>query len=369
MNFIFRTFADGDRDGILKTYTAAFCNSRMCQPSTPEFWEWKYGANRPHYAPTGYQICEYKGRVVGSIMCTIRTMKFERTVFKAAGIDDVATCPVLEKRGIGKRLMENAVSFMEEEQKVDLSILAADPRGHAKKVYWRAGYKHTTFFSVGFKVISFRNTLTNFAPVIPLAAPLRLYGAFRSRSSVKKYQGQLSFEILGNDQTQFREKINENNRIFHSFNDFSPEYWRWYHIERPKGYESIVVAVKVDDKIVAGGVITRVFLMIFNSRKWYPIYLLTELFVEKEYQGRGIGGYLLKQLEDLARQRGVALILVHFHGRNNAFRALIRKNGYIYMNKTTLQMIKPISDRAKDYFSSIEGKKFIWKVPWEQLGY
>ena len=368
MDLIFRTFKDGDASGILKNYFAAFCKLRICQPSTPEFWEWKYGPTRPNYAPEGYQICEYKGKIVGTIMSTLRTMKFNGEVYKVAGIDDVATCPLLEKRGIGKRLMENAIKFMEE-QDVDLSILAADPRGHAKKIYWRIGYKYTTFLSTGAKALSIRNAIANFTPGTPLAIPLRLYGCYKTRRRMKKYKGNLKFEILGKNQDEFRNKLNENYQSLYSFNEFDQKYWNWYYVERPELYESVVVAAKENGKIIAGGVITKEPLMGFNTKRWWPLYLLTELFVDKAYRGRGIGSYVLGQLERIAKQRGVGVMLAHFHGRHEAFRTLVKRMGYIYVNKTGLLMMKPISARAKELFEKRQEKKYVWKVPWEQMGY
>ncbi len=368
MNLIYRTFREGDQKGILKTYSAAFCNSRICQPSTPEFWDWKYGPNRPNYDPKGYQICEYKNRIVGSIMTTIRTMKFKGEIYKIAGIDDVATCPILERRGIGKRLMQNALKFIEDTE-VDLTILSADPGGHAKKIYWRSGYQYTTFFSIALKVISFRNVLNSFPPITPLAPLLRLYGELKSRRSIRKYEGNLQFEILGKNQTHFRRKLNENYRSLYSFAAFNQDYWNWYHVERPRAYESIVIAAKEGNRIVAGGVITRSFLMVFNSVKWVPLFILTELFVDKQYRGQGLGCYMLYQLERVARLRGVGAILLHFHGNHGIFSTLMKKMGYIYVNRTTLQMIKPISERAKAHFQENKEKKYVWKVPLEQLGY
>ncbi len=368
MSLIFRTFKDGDQRGILKNYHAAFCKSRFCQPSSREFWEWKYGPNRPYYAPEGYQICEYKGKIVGTIMSTLRTMKFNEEIYKVAGIDDVATCPILEKRGIGRRLMENAVKFMQN-QKVDLSILVADPRGHAKKIYWRIGYKYTTYLSIAIKALSIRNALINFTPGFPLALPLRLYGCLKARRQLNRADANLKFEILKTNHEDFRQKINKNYQIFYSFNEFDQKYWQWYHIRRPKNYESITVAAKERGKTIAGGVLTRSNLMIINTKRWYPVSLVTELFVDSPYRRRGIGSYLLNQLERVARQKGLGAMLIHFHGRNNAFRALLKKMGYIYINKAEILMAMPISRRAKELFQKNQGKKFVWKVPWEQMGY
>jgi GNAT superfamily N-acetyltransferase len=266
--------------------------------------------------------------------------------------------------------MENAINFMEQDQNVDLSILCADPRGHAKKIYWRLGYTYTTYLSVALKIISIRNTLKKFTLFFPFALPLRLYASLKTKRRKKKYKENLTFAVLGKDQDEFRQKLNENySSIFYSFNEFDQKYWDWYHIQRPKSHESIAIAAKENGKIIAGGVITKSYLMVLNTKKWVPLFILTELFVQKPYQKRGIGSYLLARLEEVAKRRGVPGILIHFHGRNAALRTLLKKMGYLCMNKVTLQMIKPISERAKEHFQQIQGKKFVWKIPWEQMGF
>ncbi|MHA1264412.1 MAG: GNAT family N-acetyltransferase [Candidatus Helarchaeota archaeon] len=371
MEFVYRTFKDRDVSGILKNYMAAFCKSRFCQPSSRAFWEWKYGPKRPNYDPEGYQICEYKGKIVGTIMTTLRTMKFDNTIYKVAGIDDVATCPVLERRGIGKRLMENAIQFMKDRH-VDLSILSADPRGHAKKIYWRAGYQYTTYLSVGVKFLGIKNALSNFTPGIPLALLFGLYGHYKSATQqhhFKKFESEFQIKILGENQETFRKLINRNYNNLYSFHDFDEAYWNWYHITRPPRYGSKVIALKEGKKIVAGGVITKSYLMFLNTKKWYPLYLLTELFVDRPYRKRGLGNYLLSHLERLAAREKVAMLISQFHERHDTLRHLLRRRGFLCFNKIAFLMLKPISERAKQHFAINQTKPFVWKVPWEQLGY
>jgi predicted N-acetyltransferase YhbS len=368
VNFTFRSFREGDQKGIIKTYIAAFCKSRFCEPMTPEFWAWKYGPARPNYAPEGYQICEYKGKIIGSIMTTLRTMKFNGEKYLAAGIDDVSTCPVLEKKGIARRLMDNAIKFMENSN-VDLSILTAEPGGHAKKLYERLGYTYMTYISAGIKLISFQNTLKNFKPIMPIALPFRLFGSFKSRRSYATYQGNRDFQILTKNQDEFRRKINSIYRSVYSFNKYDEKYWNWYYIERPKSQASIVMAIKDNNEIIAGGAMVRSYLMILNSKEYTPVYILTDLFVDKKHRRTRMGSYLLSQLERAAKQRGVSLILTFFHGRNIASNKFLKNMGYLTFKGFVQQMIKPISERAKEYFRSTEGKKFVWKVPFEQMGF
>ncbi len=368
LNFRFRTFQEGDEKGIIKTYMAAFCKSRICEPMTPEFWNWKYGPIRPYYDPEGYQICEYKKKIVGTIQCTLRTMKFNGVQYKVAGIDDVSTCPILEKRGIAGQLMRNAISFMEKRE-VDLSVLTADPKGHAQRLYERLGYTEKTYISFGAKLISVWGTIKNFTILTPLAIPMRLYGTFKAEKAMLKYKGDAKIRILGKNQEDFRQKLNKNYHTFYSFDDYSPDYWKWYHINRPQSHRSIVVAAKEDGIIKAGGVITKSYLLVVNTKKFNPVFVLTEFFVEKDFRKKGLGSYLLNQLERIARKEGVGIIITLFHGRNMKFRKFLKKMGYLTMDKSVMQMIKPISERAKALFKRNKGKKFVWKVPFEQLGY
>ncbi len=366
--FKFRTFTENDQSGIIKTYMAAFCKAPVCEPMAREFWEWKYGPNRPFYDPAGYQVCEYNGRVVGSIQSTLRTMNFNGLQFHVAGIDDVATCPRLEKRGIARHLMENAFEFMKKHQ-VDLSILGADPRGHARKLYNRLGYTHITYFSLGAKLISMRNTVKDFTILTPLAFPMRLYGALRTKLGRQKFRGNIKFEIFGRNQEEFRQKINRIYHSFYSFEDYSSEYWKWYYIDRPKGQESVVLAAKEKNSIIAGGVMIRSHLMVIDTRKRVPVYVLSEFFVDPAYRRSGLGSYVLSQLESIIKQKGGSVVITTLHGRDTRFQEFLKHMGYIIIKKAVVQMIKPISERSIQLFRIIEGKKMVWKVPLEQLGY
>ncbi len=331
-------------------------------------WTWRYGPERPNYAPEGYQICEYKGKIVGVIMATLRTMKFHGNQYRVAGIDDVSTWPVLEKRGIARHLLESAIRFMEKNN-VDLSVLVADPRGHAQKLYARIGYTHKTYFSMAVKVVSIRNTLTDFPVLTPLAVPLGLYGNLRSRRKYRKDLKNIRFEILRKDQDAVRKNLNAAYRGFFSFDDYSKEYWDWYYGTRPETRPSLVLAAKENGKVVSGGVLTKQLLKIFSTKKRVPVCVVNEFFVDKAYRRRGLGSFLLYQLERAAQKMGGTLLLINFHGRNSGFRALLKGMGYIIVNKADMQMIKPISERAKRLFGKIQGKKLLWKVPYEQTGF
>ena len=93
--------------------------------------------------------------------------------------------------------------------------------------------------------------------------------------------------------------------------------------------------------------------------------------VDKSYRDQGIESDVLTQLERIAKKRGVCLVLMLFHGRNKAFRVLLKRRGYIYLDNSVMQLIKPISQRAKELITMLqeEKKKYVWKLPLEQLGY
>jgi GNAT superfamily N-acetyltransferase len=198
---------------------------------------------------------------------------------------------------------------------------------------------------------------------------MRLYGALKTKLGRQKFKGNIKFEILGKNQEEFRQKINRIYHSLYSFDDYSSDYWKWYYIDRPKGQESVVLAAKEKNSIIAGGVMIRSHLMVIDTRKRVPVYVLSEFFVDPAYRRSGLGSYVLSQLESIIKQKGGSVVITTLHGRDTRFQEFLKHMGYIIIKKAVVQMIKPISERSIQLFRIIEGKKMVWKVPLEQLGY
>ncbi|MFX0135932.1 MAG: GNAT family N-acetyltransferase, partial [Candidatus Hodarchaeota archaeon] len=170
MSIKFRTFQDGDEQGILKLFHSAFCVTRFCQPKSRAFWDWRYKKNPYGFFPEGIMLAEKKGIIVGSVLVSFHKIRFGKKEFLFGAIDDVATCPILQKKGIARTLMENAIKFTID-YGADGSVLMADPRGHARRLYKKLGYIYKNYYTLFFKIINplkFRNEMFPLFPFAPL---------------------------------------------------------------------------------------------------------------------------------------------------------------------------------------------------------
>ncbi|MFX1449809.1 MAG: GNAT family N-acetyltransferase, partial [Promethearchaeota archaeon] len=216
----YRTFQDGDEPGIDKLFHSAFCQTRFCQPRTIEFWEWKYKKRPPRFIPEGIMLAEKNGIIVGSVIVTFHKMRFGDNEFLFGGIDDVATCPILEKRGIARNLMERAIEFTKD-YGAEASVLMADPRGHARRLYKKLGYIYKTYYSLFTKInnpLKFKNEILPIFPFFPLFYLMKL------KAKRKKKETDIQFEIQKGEQQEFIKKINEHNKNFIGGNTYDKAY-------------------------------------------------------------------------------------------------------------------------------------------------
>lgn len=372
VNILYRTYSEEkDLERFQKIYHAAFCNGIFCQPKTAEFMRYKYGAGRPFYNPDGYLFAEYNHKFVGAVMSTLREMDFQGKPFLMAAIDDVSTCPVMEKRGIGSTLMANAMKFMKETN-ADLSILTADPNGHARKIYERLGYRRlrTTWFGLAIKILSIARLIQDRNIITPL---IGLFYPTQKVKSIMRLGGrlkELEFEVISSTTREFLDCVNRNYGKLTSFHPHDHEYWTWNRLRRPPEYQSVCLAARKDGRIVGGGAITKQKLMVLNPKRYYSISTLTELFVDEEYRRKGIGGAILHELEKIAVKRlKTGFMLTHYPRNDWRMKFLLRKNGYFVLPAYSMMMIRPISARFKRVFEKIKDKNVVWNIPWEHLGW
>lgn len=211
MEIKYRTFQEGDESGVVNIFNSAFCKTRFCQPMTKEFWQWKYKTRPPRFIPEGIMLAEKKGIIVGSVIVTFHKMRFGEYEFLLGGIDDVATCPLLEKRGIARNLMERAIEFTRD-YGADASVLMADPNGHASRLYNKLGYDYTTYYSLFFKMVNplkLKNEILPLAPLIPFIYLTKLKG--KKQKEVKNIQYQIQKVESGTFYKQIKSKLQKFN--------------------------------------------------------------------------------------------------------------------------------------------------------------
>ncbi|MHA1378000.1 MAG: GNAT family N-acetyltransferase [Candidatus Helarchaeota archaeon] len=363
MSIKYRTFEDGDEDGIVKLFNSAFCQQPLCHLMTREFWEWKYKKRPPRFIPEGILIAEKKRTIVGSVIVTFHRKNFGEHNFLFGGIDDVATCPVLQKRGIARNLMEKAIDFTKN-YGADASVLMADPRGHARRLYKKLGYVYNNYFSIYAKII---NPLKIKNDILPLTPFIPLFFLLNIRPKFKKYKFEgIQFKILKDNQTEFLNIVNRINKKFLGSNLYNEDYWLWCRRIRPKRHKGIVLAVNMDKRIVGGGTIVKSF---FRVYKYYIThYVLSDLFVNNTEKIEGMSWQILKKLEAIASLQ-VPLMLAFVHQNNFCLNKLLKENGYISVQNAELEMINPFSKKFIEIYNSLKDTNRPWVAPLEQAGY
>lgn len=97
-------------------------------------------------------------------------------------------------------------------------------------------------------------------------------------------------------------------------------------LQRSIGWEGSVTLVSVEGERVAGFIIGHICLFpMLAGDEWY----VTELFLNREFRGQGIGGALLDELERRAREAGAVRVTLHnFKAVESYKRGFYKKRGY-----------------------------------------
>ncbi|NHI94837.1 MAG: GNAT family N-acetyltransferase [Candidatus Lokiarchaeota archaeon] len=370
MNITYRTYEnDDDISGIVKVFKAAFWRSNFSSFITEDFWRWKYNVDRPNYDPDGYQIAIYKNsKIVGTVICTIREMNFFGTTYKVGCIDDVATIPQFWRRGISQTLLNNAIKFMEE-RNMDLSMLVADPGYHAHKFYYKNGYDYATKCRIAFKLIEPLNMIKNLRITLPITGPIYALEKFQEYRRFKSCELPIRLYQVKNLNDEFLQEINKSYRELVSFEDFTREYWNWFRLIRPKMFENICIAAKLDGKIIGGGSITKTHYLILNTKKSVPFHVVSEIFVNKSYRRKGVGSQIYRALESIAARNGTGFMIGFWNKFNRSIQNFLSRNGFFLPSISDVEMIKPISNDFKKIYPDIKLLKGPWHIALEQSGF
>ncbi len=358
----YRTFKDGDEPGILKLFHGAFCQSRFCQPRTEAFWNWRYKKNPFGFIPEGIQLVEKNGIIVGSVLVSFHKMQFGNDEFFFGAIDDVATCPVLQRRGIARKLMENAIEFTKS-QGADGSVLMADPGGHARILYEKLGYTFKTFYSINAKIINplkFKKQMTPLFPFAPLLYILSL------RIKKKKKLENIEFELLKRIDDEFIHKLNMHLKNYSGSNIYDRKYWKWFRIDRPKRSKAINITIRKDNKLIGGGSLLKSRILAIKYH--INLFILADLFVDPQLRKEGIGNFILNKLESIAALES-PLMLAVTHVNDIFLNKMLKENGFFSIQNADLEMINPISKEVIDTLSRLKSSNKPWIPPLEQAGF
>jgi GNAT superfamily N-acetyltransferase len=242
-NLVYRHFQPGDEVGLANVFNHAFQGLGGGFLRTPKQILWRY-MQRPDADPREIQIAEdpITRQIVGSVYATIEHYRFNGQTYKVGAINDVGTLPDYGGRGIGRKLIAQAIKFMEDAQ-CSYSIMSADPTGHPRaKIYSPAGYqdfiREIVCVGVG-NLLQFFRYLPISIPLIPAIALRSLVYTIQWKQLQKKLSRMgYSIEIIHpfrsmgltkQKSEQIRQAVN---RIgVKQLNGFEPfNVAQWHHI-------------------------------------------------------------------------------------------------------------------------------------------
>ncbi len=95
---------------------------------------------RPGISPHSCFVAIHDDKVVANLFVTIQEARLGGQLLKFGIIDSVMTHPAYRRQGLAKRLMREAISFMNRE-KVDISLLYTTPGKIPFRIYSSLGYQ------------------------------------------------------------------------------------------------------------------------------------------------------------------------------------------------------------------------------------
>jgi ribosomal protein S18 acetylase RimI-like enzyme len=191
-NIIFRHYRPGDEIGLAEVFNRAFQGLGGGFLRTPRMIRWRYVTN-PGADPNEIQVAEdiTTGKIVGSVFSTIDHYRFLGKKYIVGAINDVGTMPGYGGKGIARKLMDQAIAFMDQ-RKCAFSVLSADPSGHPReKIYLRCGYRDYLREMIAFRITN-PIVLLRFFPMMILTLPaftcLHIFHRIRAQKNFNAMQ-------------------------------------------------------------------------------------------------------------------------------------------------------------------------------------
>ena len=337
LTYQLRNYRSGDENQIVELFNAAFGTNDVFTPRTVEFWIWRY-LKKPGFDPEGVFLAEKEGRIISSVIETLRKAKFGEKTLHLGAVDDVATPPELRNRGLASKLLEESIKYAEQ-KRLDGLTLFADPEGPGYKIYQRYGFTDIKRFHFYMKTLD--QELENF------------------ETQKEDDRAKRSFEQLTSENLKdFIEKYNAAYEQFEGFHPLSIDEIRWRLLEPINVFPSQTWIAMKDQEIVGGGTLRIRKIIAWGSELNSAV--IENVFTLDRNDMTTAKNILLKILEE-ARKKGCPVAICIISSNCDFESKPLESIGFTKIAEGS-QMIKNLSE-----FDLSESAKRCWYTPYDHM--
>jgi GNAT superfamily N-acetyltransferase len=355
----YRTYRPGDETDLADVFNRAFQHNGGGFFRTPRAVKWRY-ITRPTGNPAEIQIAVDKAtqRIVGSIYSTIEHYRFHGQIYRVGSINDVSTLPAYGGRGIAKKLIQQAIHFMDQQNCI-YSILCADPHGHPRsKVYQPNGWEDycqssflfgiTNPFKIAKRVLMF--------PLFPALEVSHIFHAIQSRRIFNELQKRgISIQIHHPFRSGYSKGLLQRIRTFinkagmrklDGFAPISEEEWHYFR-EKPllRGLLLSYITIEMNGQLIGVGSISRKWIHMVKFGLKLPLGQLIDCFfhlppsMDPETYSLLYEGFAYASWK-ATEERDCDALVISLTPKYVAVKNAFRKHGFLCLNNVGVVMLR-----------------------------
>lgn len=333
MDYIIRTYREGDESALAKLHNLAFSSHRpyFYAISTPKLWRWFF-KQRPLFDPEGILIAESEGKIVGSVNVNFREFKVGKDILLAGTMDDGVVRPEARGRGIYTRLISEAMEY-QKEKGVDLTIGYVAEGSGPYRVLSRLGFNMKGRITVLARVLHSTSIISRqlgiYNLILPASALISLLRETSTRTP--NYCGMLHEENPDEDLIDF---INSSCSDLVGFTPRKPDYWRWRHVLRPSYDPADWIVLRERGQIVACITASRRRVG-FKLSHFADFGVLDDVCLgHRNARKRGMGIFMIQQAVNKFANKGADVALASVCRNNVEVLKLFRVMGFLPIRRT-----------------------------------
>lgn len=215
---------------LVRLSNLAFAQYDGAMPVDETFMEWYL--RRPGSRPELCTAALREGELVSNVLVAIQDLRLGREVLPCGIIDTVATAPDHRRRGLARRLMDDAHRLMQEAG-ANAAVLYTNPDGHPYRFYQRLGYE------------------------------TRAFGAALLGERPAPSEGPVPEPARSQDKRAICELLDAYHARYEGYAPMTEALWRWHRSERPESMPiHLLVIPDAKQSVVATAAFAEVELLI-----------------------------------------------------------------------------------------------------------